>query len=466
MNITVIDSPCGAGKTTWAIQEMDSHPEQAYIYCTPLLDEIDRIRDREHGVKTHHFWAPENYDSTKIDDFNRLLADRKDIAVTHQTFLNATQETLSLISDGDYRLVIDEALEVISEFNNINTVEKDQTQMIKPGDIKFLIDNKHITVDSGGKVRWNGAVYAQGKFEELARLSYLGRVYLARDKLMVCIFPPEMFSLFSEIYILTYLFEGSILDAYFSIFGMDYAKASVKNNERRMIITDYDPAIDLAFRAEARGLITLCNSSNLNEDRVNYSSTWYKNHAPKKPDRSKCKDLSPEFIEIKGHLNTFYKNIAILNGTKAKATNGDIMWTCPKIYKNELKGKGYTYIKRLTSDDLDGLTKEEQEKLERKMDCWVPCNAKATNDYADRWALAYCCDLSLNPMLAGLFADHGIRFSQDRFALSALIQWIWRSRIRNGKAIYLYLPSNRIRKLFREWLGLPPEVKRTRSMGL
>lgn len=460
MRITVIDAPCGAGKTTWAIQEMDSHPEQAYIYCSPLLDELKRIKA---ASREHCFWEPENYDSTKIDDFNHLLADKKDIVVTHQTFLNATQETLSLISEGEYRLVIDEALEVISEFNSIDSVEKDQTQMIKPGDIKFLIDNEHIGVDDGGKVRWNGAVYAQGKFEELARLSYLGRVYLARGKLMVCIFPPEMFSLFSEISILTYLFEGSVLDAYFSIFGMEYAKASVRNDEGKMVVTDYDSSIDQAFRTEARELITLCNSSKLNEDRVNYSSTWYKNHAPK---QKKGGEKSPEFLKIKGHLTTFFKNIAVLDGMKAKAANGDIMWSCPKEYKDTLKGPGYTFIRRITKEETEGLTPKEIEELKKELDCWVPCNAKATNDYADRWALAYCCDLSLNPMLAGLFADHGVRFSQEQFALSALIQWVWRSRVRKGEPVYLYLPSRRIRKLFRDWLGLPPEVRRVCRMEL
>lgn len=461
MSITVIDAPCGAGKTTWAIQEMDSHPEQAYIYCTPFLPEIKRIKETS---QTHHFWEPENYDSTKIADFNRLLADKRDIAVTHQTFLNATQETLGLISEGDYHLIIDEALDVISEFNNIDSVEKDRTQMIKPGDIKFLLDNIHITVEDSCKVSWNGAVYAQGKFEELARLCSLGRVYLARGKLMVCIFPPEMFQLFDEIYFLTYLFEGSVPDLYFKMFGIDWNLASVKLDGDRQVVTEYDPTIDLAFRTEARGLITLCNSSRLNESRVNYSSTWYKNHAPKEQNRGK--DKSPELQEIRGHLNTFFKNIAVLDGMKANATNNDIMWTCPKDYKNDLKGKGYTCVRRLTSDELEGLTKEEREKLEKDVDCWVPCNAKATNDYADRWALAYCCDLSLNPMLAGLFADHGLKFSQDKFALSALIQWIWRSRIRKGEAIYLYLPSRRIRKLFREWLGLPPEVKAIKGMSL
>jgi hypothetical protein len=40
----------------------------------------------------------------------------------------------------------------------------------------------------------------------------------------------------------------------------------------------------------------------------------------------------------------------------------------------------------------------------------------------------------------------------DQFALSQLVQWVWRSRIREDQPINLYLPSDRMRRLFTEWL--------------
>lgn len=33
-----------------------------------------------------------------------------------------------------------------------------------------------------------------------------------------------------------------------------------------------------------------------------------------------------------------------------------------------------------------------------------------------------------------------------------MIQWIWRSAIRNGEEISLYLPSKRMRDLLTEWI--------------
>ena len=40
----------------------------------------------------------------------------------------------------------------------------------------------------------------------------------------------------------------------------------------------------------------------------------------------------------------------------------------------------------------------------------------------------------------------------DEYALSEMIQWIWRSAIRDGKEIWVYIPSRRMRELLKKWL--------------
>ena len=39
------------------------------------------------------------------------------------------------------------------------------------------------------------------------------------------------------------------------------------------------------------------------------------------------------------------------------------------------------------------------------------------------------------------------------FALSEMLQWIWRSRIRQGESINIYVPSKRMRNLLLDWLN-------------
>ena len=42
---------------------------------------------------------------------------------------------------------------------------------------------------------------------------------------------------------------------------------------------------------------------------------------------------------------------------------------------------------------------------------------------------------------------------QSLYSLSEMVQFIWRSRIRNGEPIDLYVPSKRMRELLIAWLN-------------
>jgi hypothetical protein len=52
----------------------------------------------------------------------------------------------------------------------------------------------------------------------------------------------------------------------------------------------------------------------------------------------------------------------------------------------------------------------------------------------------------------GLRDRASIEADETLFALSEMIQFVWRSRIREGHPICLYIPSERMRHLFTEWL--------------
>ena len=60
----------------------------------------------------------------------------------------------------------------------------------------------------------------------------------------------------------------------------------------------------------------------------------------------------------------------------------------------------------------------------------------------------------MNPTIKNFFVCHGVDVDEENYALSELIQWIWRSRIRLGYDIDLYLPSERMRNLLILWLFL------------
>ena len=57
-----------------------------------------------------------------------------------------------------------------------------------------------------------------------------------------------------------------------------------------------------------------------------------------------------------------------------------------------------------------------------------------------------------DPNIIKFFAQRDIRIDSDEFALSEMLQWIWRSAIRDDKPIDLYIPSRRMRDLLIDWI--------------
>ena len=104
------------------------------------------------------------------------------------------------------------------------------------------------------------------------------------------------------------------------------------------------------------------------------------------------------------------------------------MWTTFKDYKNKCRGRGYTKG-------------------------FVSCNARATNEYRHKKNLAYCINVFNNPIQMKFFISKDVSIDEDTYALSELIQWIFRSQLRDGNKINLYLPSERMRSLLIQWLN-------------
>jgi len=51
-----------------------------------------------------------------------------------------------------------------------------------------------------------------------------------------------------------------------------------------------------------------------------------------------------------------------------------------------------------------------------------------------------------------LLMKRNVRLDQDTYALAEMLQWIFRSRIRNDEPIDIYVPSERMRSLLIKWL--------------
>ena len=83
--------------------------------------------------------------------------------------------------------------------------------------------------------------------------------------------------------------------------------------------------------------------------------------------------------------------------------------------------------------------------------CWIPNTTRGTNDFAHCSHLIYLFDQYPNPFVTKWLGTCSKEFV-DAYALTELIQWVWRSRVRRGEPITVYLPSRRMFSLFVSWL--------------
>ena len=133
--ITIYDAVMGSGKTTHIIQHMNSNPQQKYIYITPNLEECKRI---DEACPKLDFKHPSNDKGTKLKDLQRLVELEHNIVSTHSMLTNFTADTLELLHNRNYHLILDEAIDPCMEYN------------IKATDISMLFDSGSVTIDGDG----------------------------------------------------------------------------------------------------------------------------------------------------------------------------------------------------------------------------------------------------------------------------------------------------------------------------
>lgn len=62
------------------------------------------------------------------------------------------------------------------------------------------------------------------------------------------------------------------------------------------------------------------------------------------------------------------------------------------------------------------------------------------------------CNIFFNPILKNFFESKGVRIEEDKWALSEFLQFMFRSGIRKGEHIRIYIPSLRMRNLLKRWM--------------
>lgn len=402
--ITVVDAMCGKGKTSFAIQNLivNSWGGEKFIYITPYLDEVNRVMG-ECKTKMTEAYTPNIIDGkgSKTVHLKKLLAEGKNIITTHALFDRFDEECLDLLKSQEYTLYLDECHEVIKRHE------------LSDNDLHLLTHGNYVTVDKNtGRVIWTKEDY-DGRFEEFRNLCNLGAMYIYAGQVFIWCFPISIFEAMKQTYILTYLFEGQLQAYYYKLHGVEYEKKYVAKSERG----DFYELLDFKEEYVKKDIAEIIPKIHLYQGKLNYdkgitlTSTWF-NKADKEI-----------FKAISNNISNYFKHIV-------KGNTSINMWTTLKLYKNQLKGKGYTKG-------------------------FIELNARATNQYQHKTNLAYVYNRYLNPIEKGFFIEHSIKVDEELFAVADLMQWVFRSAIRKGESINLYLPSKRMREeVFQRFINM------------
>lgn len=231
--INVVDAPCGYGKTSWAIQYMNSMPEEShqFIYVTPFLDEVQRVKE---SVTSRRFHDPVAINGeTKLDDLHRMLGEGKDICTTHALFQMANSLTIELLRVNRYTLILDEVMNVIEQVK------------LKRDDLKFLEKAEAISK----VVRENGLHYVKWneekkdydtQYNNIKHLALTNNLMYCDSSALIWKFPCEIFSSFHNVFVLTYMFNGQTQKAYYDLHHIAYRYLSIKEVDEEFQLVPYD----------------------------------------------------------------------------------------------------------------------------------------------------------------------------------------------------------------------------------
>jgi len=397
--VKIVDEKMGVGKTTAAINYINqSSEDEKFLFITPYLSEVERIK-RECPEK--RFKQPCLYKGRKLEGIKELINKGHNIVSTHALFQKFDLEVIDLCRAKNYTLIMDEVTDVVEKYEISDT------------DFKILTE-KFVDIDEEtGRMTWRDKEKPYyGKFMEEKRLCELNSLAYYNGTVVMWLFPIEVFNAFRQIYILTYMFNAQIQKYYYDYYKLPYEYVYVKGHSRDTYMFTCDCTERNALIHDYNSLIHIINDEKLNligDREYDLSKTWY--------ERNKN---NTSIKQLKNNIINFFIH-------KRKTKTAENMWTTFKDYKSLLNGNGYGRG-------------------------YVSLNMRASNEYSNKTSVAYPVNRYINPVIKNFFSKNNISVDEDAFALSEMLQFIWRSAIRNGEEIYVYIPSIRMRNLLKQWI--------------
>lgn len=401
--VKICDAIMGSGKSSAAIKYMNDHPDEKFIYITPYLGEAERIKK---GCPKLSFVEPSNKIAEcnwkKMNHTELLVKEGRNIATTHQAFLRYTKELIENIRSQHYTLFIDEDVDML---NALNIKKQDLDILIESGCVA-LKDRKYSTTQKS----YEGSVFTKF-FNILKNQPMYGVPGRENDMVFYWSLSPEIITSFKDVFVLTYIHQGQSIYHFLNIHHIDYEFIGVKKDNGGYRFCD---EINNApsYVKDLSEKIHILDHKKLNDIGIKttaLSLSWFQNASQEK------------IKQLQNNIYNCFRNIWVDTLPQQR------LWSTFNESRPKISGAGY--IRR-----------------------FLAFNTRATNEYRQCDHLVYAVNIYMNVSEKLYYKSHGIEVDEDLYALSIMIQWIWRSAIRDGKDIYIYIPSRRMRNLLIKWI--------------
>ena len=406
----------GSSKTNKIIEWIKNKPTEKFIYVIPNLSELEDSDNNPSRILSIGFVTPELSEEhkTKSDSLYSLLKQGANIACTQSLYKMLSKSHLELIKKHQYNVILDEELSLIDVYEQAST--SDLVSLLNDGKVKIN--------EEDGMVEWcaNEVVtkpYLDNKHKHHLFYKHITSEYIYAGRctvedgvyqkvIMVSQITKDLVACAKRIVVITYLFKGSILDAFLKIKGFNIVKFE-------------DIGIIEPPLAEVVSRITLLPYEK-QFSKFKLNSTWWKN-------------ASKEDISA---IGKYIRRVA-----DNHSDNKDlVMWTCPSgRVRSEAKSGTVNFVA-----PKGYLTDSNGNKI------WLGCSVRATNKYAHKKLAIHCFDRYPHTVIESYLEDYGVKIDREVFAISELLQWLFRSncRLPDG-SVTLAIASKRMYDLYVDW---------------
>ncbi|QPB72243.1 DEAD/DEAH box helicase family protein [Magnetovirga frankeli] len=406
--IRIIDKPCGFGKTSGlhseAKQLIRISSREQFIFVVPELSEIERYK-AELGD-----WVQEPSDKggSKSESIIRLLQMGKNIVTTHSLYDQIRKFEHLLPS---YHVVIDE----------VPTTAKQVPVKFGKGLFKNLIHHKkYISIDMQTNListteNW---MIEKDDFEsgdDLHIKAFMNtvenrEVYYVEGIYCVIPLPDAFFTKPKSLTILTFLFEGTQLHHWMMKRGFDYT-----------ILKDHIEHQQFKIQMN-QNIIYRMNNSN---SKTGYTAMTSKDS----PSRRNVGNWA------KNEWNALRKFDPTVTTDRVLVASHKDAW------HGKEKNPKSNVTNKTSLSSLSRLGKAT----------WTSLITRGTNKYKEKDIIFILGTENMNPSLAK-FLGMTTKEAQNRHTLSELVQLIYRTAIRDGYPIYVFIADDHNEKILKEYL--------------